>query len=643
MEFKKLIIDNFLSYAHAEVALDTSGLVGIVGVVSGGCSDSNGAGKSALFDALVWCLFGTPVRSKTLDEGNVAAGAIIRNGQKSCSVTTLLSVGTQKIEICRERKVRGGSILSLLINGSSACERSSVSETQKKINQILGIDYKTFLRTVMFGQGITKKFLYATNTEKKAYFERILGLEKLQDARRLVKVRADVLREEIAKMDRELSSVNLSIEHTNMDINTLKNRLDEKSILADQEFSGIEQEIKSKKLQIDAHIVDDACAISADIQCVEDALQGVRNNKVSVCVALDAEIEKYQQAQRAIANAVFSLEKDSNKYASQLDRIVQNDLIGVECAECGRLIDRDTQASHITKLRDTLVMCQRSIDSERVRLKVINTALDTAKANKQAFKTSHASECTDLTDRLTYLKGLILKVDTQIAVKAGLDRDLSNLCLKLESAKKRALDNTFMDMLKDKERQILELSKQVSKLHFKIDMSNDDLRYYSVLYDVFKDMQAYMLDCIVPFLNNRAQHYAQQLTNGLFTVTFDTQKLVAGVLKDNFDVCATIRDGVKDYSLMSGGERQRVNVIVALCLQDLLASRTNDNDVNLRIFDEPFEGMDAGGKDMLLQLMLVEARDKTVFFVTHSSDYQGYFKELVSVRKECEVSHITVE
>ena len=93
LKFEKIHLINFLSYKDLSFNLDLPGLNGFVGV--------NGAGKSNIWDGVCWVLFGKPIRSRTLEEGNISVDDVIRTGQKLCKGTIRLYDGTTKIEIVR--------------------------------------------------------------------------------------------------------------------------------------------------------------------------------------------------------------------------------------------------------------------------------------------------------------------------------------------------------------------------------------------------------------------------------------------------------------------------------------------------------------------------------------------------------------
>ena len=64
LKFTKLIIDNFLSFGHAEVDLNDRGYTLIEGINNNpkDSAKSNGAGKSTIFSALCYALTGEKIQ-----------------------------------------------------------------------------------------------------------------------------------------------------------------------------------------------------------------------------------------------------------------------------------------------------------------------------------------------------------------------------------------------------------------------------------------------------------------------------------------------------------------------------------------------------------------------------------------------------
>src|SRR3990167_719900 len=100
MKFKTLTVENFLSFRKPQtVPLADQGLVLVRGDnrVSGAAS-SNGSGKTAIFDALCFALFGLTTRGLKADD------VACRFTEGTCSVLLTYDVDGRRHSLCRKRR-----------------------------------------------------------------------------------------------------------------------------------------------------------------------------------------------------------------------------------------------------------------------------------------------------------------------------------------------------------------------------------------------------------------------------------------------------------------------------------------------------------------------------------------------------------
>jgi DNA repair exonuclease SbcCD ATPase subunit len=169
VEFK-----NFLSYGNYNtvVNLDNLGPVLIVGDSSeNGTKDysrSNGAGKSTITTAIIWCLFG-----KTFSLANPGDKVVNWHNGKDCSVRIKTKDGW---EIKRTRKSSDNELI-VSYNGEDKT-LSTLTNTQKFLDKYFGLDFDIFTSSMFFGQ-FSKPLLELSDQKRKAALERLLNLDKL--------------------------------------------------------------------------------------------------------------------------------------------------------------------------------------------------------------------------------------------------------------------------------------------------------------------------------------------------------------------------------------------------------------------------------------------------------------------------------
>ena len=169
----KLNIRNFLSYRENVPALDFTGLH-----VACLCGD-NGHGKSALLDAITWCLWGQA-------RGQVQDDLVSYGARRRLELEFLARDGRFRAIRSRRRgggrRRQGATDLQLLAvaddgNTSQVVSGNSVRETQARIEQLVGMEYETFINSAFLLQGRADEFTNKTPAERKALLASILGLE----------------------------------------------------------------------------------------------------------------------------------------------------------------------------------------------------------------------------------------------------------------------------------------------------------------------------------------------------------------------------------------------------------------------------------------------------------------------------------
>lgn len=253
-------------------------------------SGRNGSGKSSLLDAMTWALW---EKARTNDSDQ-----LIRLGEKEMSVkfTFRLEENVYQILRMRQKNEKGGqSILELQVlneNSFSSLTGKGIRDTQKKINEIMRMDYQTFINSSFILQGRVDEFTTKTPIERKKILSEILGLDiydKLQD---LAKKQRDQLQNEILILDEELKYLNESLlekENIEESISVLEQNLtNTKNTMAilEEEIKLIENTTQQLRMElagleiIEQHLkklLDDIESLNQEITILNDKIDSCKN------------------------------------------------------------------------------------------------------------------------------------------------------------------------------------------------------------------------------------------------------------------------------------------------------------------------------------------------------------------------------
>ncbi|MEL7674750.1 MAG: SMC family ATPase, partial [Chloroflexota bacterium] len=195
----RLEIRNFLAYRSPEPLV-------FEGIHLACLTGPNGAGKSSLLDAITWALWG---RARTRSDDD-----LIHQGQSEMLVQLDFLQGEGRYRVVRKRQMgktarQGRSALDLFAwdeakQAWQTLTGPSIRETDRKINELLSLDYETFIHSAFLQQGRADAFTVKTPADRKKILGDILGLEQWQTYE-------DRAKKELRQIEQEVSLIGMRL------------------------------------------------------------------------------------------------------------------------------------------------------------------------------------------------------------------------------------------------------------------------------------------------------------------------------------------------------------------------------------------------------------------------------------------------
>lgn len=605
MRIEKVSLTDFLSYASVEFS-PQSGLTLIDG--------KNGSGKTALVTAIEWALFGKCSRE------NQRSSDLIRFGKDAARVQLELSVGTFDISVDRQVTLSKGGTFHVTVNGTNiTC--SSMKETQRKLEEIIGCDHKSFCSVAFYAQG-SSSMAALTDTEQKKILEQLLGFEHYRKGRQAAVEALGQLRIDLS---RSRSKLELALRMEAEKQSSKEALLKQKEEINKKKATGI-QDLKDKIKNLSYPTAPDPEVLSH----LEDEMKVYEEYILSRQLLTEEMTAVYAELVAAKSSYNYAVQRYQDLKALHQN----NQVVDETCPTCNQKLPENTRVelskreavtqSTIDEVHDNI----NKLDDEISRLRSNHEHLE-YRLKKEGPQKPRLEEEKKKHKDYEYQKKL---VDAQ---KKMLEEQISGI----EELDTDSIDKALLVL----EEEIVDILYEQAQHDAESKSIQDQIPYYEFWIKGYgRGIQTLLIDTYLPYLNNRASLYLRELTNGAGSIEIVAQsETKSGELRDKISIRAKFAKGPNAYYGKSGGERRRVDLAIQFALGDLARARQLAP-IELCVLDEVFSYLDPGGREAVVRLLKKHICPQvgTVLVISHEDDIKDKFENVVSVTMVNEVSHV---
>jgi DNA repair exonuclease SbcCD ATPase subunit len=539
---------------------------------------ANGAGKTAIFNSLSFGLFDKLPRKVTASE-------ILRRGTSKGKVTVVVQLGDETWTVSRSRP-KGVSY-----------SKDKVPQliTQEEWESKLRFNYEQFLLSMYTSQkteGGFQRFLLCNDSDKKNFLLSLLNLGLFSDCK---KNTDDVVKGVLTTVDKLSNSIVNSQSKVDAYSESLINELEVK-----EEMMLLQQDIEElNKMVLAASSV--ARPDTAKYNSLEENLYRKQTQIQSARLNRNMYLDSYKRTLAEIADY------DKNK----------------ACTECGSSLDsadaRTAHASHQEKLKATLIEIKAKIDS-------CDETISKEPSVKELVKKLKEKKEQESSDYLAAQQQVSIYKST-INIKSS---RLTNMSLKLQ---------TNVELVN----KIKALTSNIEELNKTISNNKKDLEVLKTLSSLFSPTgaQAYVLDSVVDSFNEAVSKYISLLwPNASYSLnSYKENSKGEIVAKFSEQLCMNGKE-VSTGSL-SGGELRALSLCADFAILDVLKSQFGLS-CNPIILDEPFDGLDTVGRELVIELLETLSRNRQIIVVDHASEAKSMFTKTIMVEKRNDVSKVSI-
>lgn len=217
VSFETISIQNFLSYGKRQTIKFKDGITAILSMNHDKNNDTNGGGKSALFNAIAFALFGNTIKDLKKDE------IVNRIAGEDCLVELEFTVDDngKKDKYCISRGI-APSFCKLYKNDEDIT-LSGIPATNDYIANLIGTSENMFQNTVMMSADDQVPFMRQRKNEKREFIEGVFSLEFIKDMAKIVKSEADDISKKLFTKTGEHLGWEKNIENIKLNIETFTN------------------------------------------------------------------------------------------------------------------------------------------------------------------------------------------------------------------------------------------------------------------------------------------------------------------------------------------------------------------------------------------------------------------------------------
>ena len=592
---KKLKWSNCFSYgSDNELHLDNNTVTQIIG--------TNGMGKSSIPLIIEEILYNK--NSKGIKKADIP-NRYINDGY---SIFLSFEKDGSDYEISVDRK---SSIKVKLEKDGEDISSHTATNTYKTIQEILGIDFKTFSQLVYQNTNASLQFLTATDTNRKKFLIDLLHLDEYVNLFEIFKEASRLSSNKLIEVGSEINTIEKWLQTNNLEgMEVLE--------LLNFEIQTDEDEKRFRSLSIELENISEKNKKILKNNQYKEMLAGINLDEINR-IEVDRK-ESYDEYNNEIGQLDAGM-RASTRLLEKLEKL------GDVCPTCEQEVDAEFKNNLIEEEKKTLASMEfrRESNIEIVAKIKRNNALFDKKQKTQ-------KEWEDL------YRSIDSNLQSELINKAELEDSIHEIGLKLTNAKKeleriakenekRTRNNTKIEIIQaqtDGFIQKLNTAKKVLEEQKELDSNLEILKKaFST-----NGLLAYKIENLVKELEALTNTYLAELSDGRFTLEFI-------VSNDKLNVQITDNENIVDILALSSGELARVNTATLIAIRKLMSSISKSR-INILFLDEVINVLDDSGREKMVEVLLQE--DLNTYVVSHGWTHP--LLEKVEVVKKGNVSKL---
>lgn len=619
--FKEVEIFGFMSFEDAQLKLDDNGYVIVTG--QNQCvtdnAISNGSGKSSIWEAIVWAITGDTIRG---------AKDIVNHAlDKGTYVKLTMSVDNVEYKLLRAKNHKEHKTNLIIERDGEDVSGKGIRDSEKILKDMLPDLTSSLLGSVIvLGQGLPERFSNNTPSGRKEILEKLSKSDfMIEDLKQRVSTRTSYLNSEKQELDRlaseERGRYTTKQEILESDKTALDNFVE---VDYTDQIKYAEEQILAITKNIDTH--------NSNISLYAEEYDKVSAETTQVTAE---QREKITEVETDLRGDELDFVAEESEYKSQISQLQKqireiDNVIDV-CPTCGQGLP-DVHKLDSTELKQQLEQVESVLSSRRTAFQDVKAkAQEAIEVIKEGYKDTLANlavQSRKFTEDKSNENALLLTATKDLEKQKAQKNELE-----LKAANQSTQREAIATRIQMTEFEIKELEEALAAKQADIEALDKSLAVLSTFETALRrNFRGFLLGHVIEYINTKSKQYCNTI--------FGNDKIFFGLDGNNI----SIMFDDKEIESLSGGERQKVDLIIQFSLRDMLCNHLGFS-TNILVLDEIFDNLDAKGCDQIIEMISTSLSDvSSIFLVTHRKDLAIPYDSQIEVVKDANnISHLTMK
>lgn len=507
--------------------------------------------NSSMIETICYVLYGKPYR-------NINKPLLIN----SVNGKNLLGELEFTVSGVRYRVVRGmkPNIFEIYANEEFLNQDAHTKDYQQILEQqILKLNYKTFVQTVIVGAAAHVPFMQLSTGARREIIEDLLDIRVFSSMNQLLK-------ERISQNKDEISSRSTEIRLLQDKYDLLVSQKERLQTIADSAQKDVSDQVSSIQEQINSLQVK-TVGYEKILEEYDTDLSSALSGKSEELSSL---LQKHGEMKRLISDLVKEVKFYENNNS---------------CPTCFQIIPDEFKNTRLSSAKN-------SAKTSAVTFQEIESSISSIR-----------KAISDLEERNSVLSNIKGKIKSNNSVIKSLEAQISQLQNRTSSSLNEEEIKAVSDSIASVSSDVLRVSKGISSL-------NEDRAYLDIVSELLKDtgIKTRIIRQYIPVINKLINQYLHLFD---FFVSFNLDDSFTEVIKSRY------RDQFT-YSSFSEGEKCRIDLAILFTWRQVSRMK-NSAATNLLILDEVMDSsMDSVGTDALMNILSSLEEGSNCFVISHN-------------------------